>query len=92
MSAIKVKRATKRDMHINFWSIVTEFQLSTTNLVAIAEEAEVSVQTLCNWRDGKVFSPNTRTLFAVAEVMGYTTRFTRRGSLPKHLRRLYSVK
>lgn len=58
------------------------------DLCEIAKEAEVSPQTLYNWVYGETVSPLTRTLFNVAEAMGYRLKWER----IKQARRLRVVK
>lgn len=42
------------------------------NLAAVAQAAGVADQTPRNWLMGSTMTPNSRTLFAVAEALGFT--------------------
>lgn len=58
------------------------------SLPTIADSAGVSVQTLYYWMQGPTVHPNTRTLFAVAEALGYKIVLKRTTGRRGHLQRV----
>jgi len=56
-------------------------ELKQYELKDVAEYAEVSVQTLRNWIDGKVENPHLRTITAVADALGYNVVLEKQGTV-----------
>lgn len=88
-SAAKKIRPNIKNRHALFVEIIGQLAVKPWHdLCEIAKEAEVSPQTLYNWVYGETVSPLTRTLFNVAEAMGYRLKWER----IKQVRRLRVVK
>lgn len=58
-------------------------ELGEWNIASIADAAEVAPATLYFWLNGVVSNPSTRTLFAVAEAMGYKLEWKKAGGKPR---------
>ena len=57
--------------------------LARAHLPLVAERAGVSYPTLWKWLYGDVVHPHSRTLFAVADALGFTITLTRRRGAPR---------
>jgi DNA-binding phage protein len=67
--------------HVIFLSIIRA--LGRAHLPTVAKHSNVSPSTLYNWLYGDTQSPNSRTLFSVAETLGFRITFSRGKQTPK---------
>lgn len=80
-------KATEEQRHPLFLEIIEE--LPEWDIASVAEVSGVHFTTLYSWLRGDTLTPITRTLFAVAEAMGYELRWER---VEKHHAHLTLVK
>lgn len=89
-SVVKVTKADFFERHELFHALLEE--LEDYNIQDVADISGVAVPTLYSWLQGRVMAPSSRTLFAVAEAMGYRLEWRRFSKGTSLRRRLYLVK
>lgn len=90
MTVLRVTKADFEERHQLFLILLDE--LEKYNIAEVAKLACVSEPTLYNWLSGNVIAPSTRTLFAVANALGFELQWRQVRSAAKPKRRLYVVK
>lgn len=89
-SVLKVTKADFEERHELFLALLDD--LEDYNIADVAERSGIAVPTLYTWLAGKVVAPSSRTLFAVAEALGYRLEWRRVRGADRPQRRLYLVK
>ena len=89
MGQVKYARSTEIDSEFEVFMFVMRhlWTLTGTELNVLAHRAEISPQTLYNWRTGYVTKPRIDTISKVLRAMGYELTYRKSKAAPR-LRRV----